>query len=143
MLFGLALVCLAAVTWGTTGSVMALLAREGAPSPLVVGWARMAGAAALLLPAAAPPPPPEPRPRAGASHGAARRSLASARCRQGGHARDRHGRVPALLLLGGAANRGGADRAPCHLLGAHHDHRGRRPRAQRAPVALHPHDAVA
>src|SRR5215510_13046658 len=49
MLLGLALVCLAAVTWGTTGSVMALLAQEGAPSPLLVGWARMAGAAPCLL----------------------------------------------------------------------------------------------
>ena len=49
MLLGLVLVCLAAVSWGTTGSVMALLAREGAPSPLLVGWARMAGAAPCLL----------------------------------------------------------------------------------------------
>jgi DME family drug/metabolite transporter len=49
MLLGLVLVCLAAVSWGTTGSVMALLAREGTPSPLVVGWARMAGAAPCLL----------------------------------------------------------------------------------------------
>src|SRR5215467_6933000 len=61
MLFGLALVCLAAVTWGTTGSVMALLAREGAPSPLVVGWARMAGAAPCLLLATALARPTEPR----------------------------------------------------------------------------------
>jgi DME family drug/metabolite transporter len=53
MLLGLALVCVAAVTWGTTGSVMALLAREGSPSPLVVGWARMAGAAPCLLLASA------------------------------------------------------------------------------------------
>lgn len=49
MLLGLVLVCLAAVSWGTTGSVMALLAREGTPSPLVVGWARMAGATPCLL----------------------------------------------------------------------------------------------
>jgi drug/metabolite transporter, DME family len=49
MSLGLVLVCLAAVSWGTTGSVMALLAREGTPSPLVVGWARMAGAAPWLL----------------------------------------------------------------------------------------------
>jgi len=61
MLFGLALVCLAAVTWGTTGSVMALLAREGAPSPLVVGWARMAGAAPCLLLATALARPTERR----------------------------------------------------------------------------------
>jgi drug/metabolite transporter, DME family len=49
MLVGLVLVCLAAVSWGTTGSVMALLAREATPSPLVVGWARVAGAAPCLL----------------------------------------------------------------------------------------------
>jgi DME family drug/metabolite transporter len=49
MLLGLVLVCLAAASWGTTGSVMALLAREATPSPLVVGWARMAGAAPCLL----------------------------------------------------------------------------------------------
>lgn len=49
MLLGLVLVCLAAVSWGTTGSVMALLAREGTPSPLLVGWARMAAAAPCLL----------------------------------------------------------------------------------------------
>src|SRR5262247_692203 len=61
MLLGLALVCLAAVTWGTTGSVMALLARESAPSPLLVGWARMAGAAPCLLLATALARPTEPR----------------------------------------------------------------------------------
>ena len=49
MLLGLALVCAAAVSWGTTGSVMNLLARDGAPSPFLVGWARMAGAAPCLL----------------------------------------------------------------------------------------------
>jgi DME family drug/metabolite transporter len=49
MLLGLVLVCLSAVSWGTTGSVMALLAREGTPSPLLVGWARMAVAAPCLL----------------------------------------------------------------------------------------------
>jgi len=57
MLLGLVLVCLAAVSWGTTGSVMALLAREGTPSPLLVGWARMAGAAPCLLLAIALVPP--------------------------------------------------------------------------------------
>src|SRR5262249_9146238 len=61
MLLGLALVCLAAVTWGTTGSVMALLAGEGAPSPLLVGWARMAGAAPCLLLATALARPAKPR----------------------------------------------------------------------------------
>jgi drug/metabolite transporter, DME family len=49
MLLGLVLVCLAAVSWGTTGSVMTLLAREGTPSPFLVGWARMAVAAPCLL----------------------------------------------------------------------------------------------
>jgi DME family drug/metabolite transporter len=57
MLLGLVLVCLAAVSWGTTGSVMALLAREGTPSPPLVGWARMAGAAPCLLLATAFVPP--------------------------------------------------------------------------------------
>jgi DME family drug/metabolite transporter len=57
MSLGLVLVCLAAVSWGTTGSVMALLAREGTPSPLLVGWARMAGAAPCLLLAFALVPP--------------------------------------------------------------------------------------
>jgi len=61
MLLGLALVCLAAVTWGTTGSVMALLARDGPPSPLLVGWARMAGAAPCLLLATALARPVKPR----------------------------------------------------------------------------------
>jgi len=49
MSLGLVLVCLAAVSWGTTGSVMALLAMEGTLSPLLVGWARMAVAAPCLL----------------------------------------------------------------------------------------------
>ena len=57
MSLGLVLVCLAAVSWGTTGSVMALLAREGTPSPLLVGWARMASAAPCLLLAIALVPP--------------------------------------------------------------------------------------
>jgi len=58
MLLGLLLVCLSAVSWGTTGSVMTLLAREGTPSPLLVGWARMAIAAPCLLLAAALAPSP-------------------------------------------------------------------------------------
>ncbi len=58
MLLGLLLVCLSAVSWGTTGSVMTLLAREGTPSPLLVGWARMAVAAPCLLLAAALAPSP-------------------------------------------------------------------------------------
>ncbi len=58
MLLGLLLVCLSAVSWGTTGSVMTLLAREGTPSPFLVGWARMAVAAPCLLLAAALAPSP-------------------------------------------------------------------------------------
>lgn len=60
MLLGLVLVGLAACSWGTTGSAMTLLAREGTSSPLLVGWARMAGAAPCLLLATAllrPKPP--------------------------------------------------------------------------------------
>lgn len=57
MSLGLVLVCLAAVSWGTTGSVMVLLASEGTPSPLLIGWARMAGAAPCLLLAIALVPP--------------------------------------------------------------------------------------
>ena len=49
MLSGLVLVCLAAVSWGTTGSVMAVLTREGTSSPFLVGWARMACAAPCLV----------------------------------------------------------------------------------------------
>jgi DME family drug/metabolite transporter len=49
MLLGLVLVGLAACSWGTTGAAMTLLAREGTSSPLLVGWARMAGAAPCLL----------------------------------------------------------------------------------------------
>jgi len=49
MLLGLVLVGLSAVSWGTTGSVMTLLTRDGTPSPLLVGWARMAVAAPCLL----------------------------------------------------------------------------------------------
>jgi drug/metabolite transporter, DME family len=62
MLVGLVLVCLAAVSWGTTGSVMILLAREGTPSPLLVGWARMAVAASCLLLAIAFAKPSAPAP---------------------------------------------------------------------------------
>ena len=60
MLLGLVLVALAACSWGTTGSVMTLLAREGTSSPFLVGWARMASAAPCLLLAAAVFRPPAP-----------------------------------------------------------------------------------
>jgi DME family drug/metabolite transporter len=49
---GLALICLAAVAWGTTGSVMVVLASRADATPLVVGAARMVVAAVLLLAAA-------------------------------------------------------------------------------------------
>jgi DME family drug/metabolite transporter len=46
---GLALICLAAVSWGTTGSVSTILAAQAAASPLVVGAARLLIAAVFLL----------------------------------------------------------------------------------------------
>lgn len=46
---GLALIALAAVSWGTTGSVTALLVDRAAASALVIGAVRMIVAAALLL----------------------------------------------------------------------------------------------
>jgi DME family drug/metabolite transporter len=49
---GLALIGLAAASWGTTGSVTAVLVREADASPLVIGAVRMVVAAALLLAAA-------------------------------------------------------------------------------------------
>lgn len=49
MLIGLALISLAAISWGTTGATMTLLAREASMSPLLVGWARLAIAAPCLL----------------------------------------------------------------------------------------------
>jgi DME family drug/metabolite transporter len=52
MLAGLLLVALAAVSWGTTGATMTVLARESGTSPLVVGWARLAVAAPPLAAAA-------------------------------------------------------------------------------------------
>src|SRR5581483_2791951 len=52
MLRGLVLIGLAAVSWGTTGSVTAVLVARADAHPLVVGAARMVVAAGLLLPAA-------------------------------------------------------------------------------------------
>jgi drug/metabolite transporter, DME family len=46
---GFLLIGLAAVSWGTTGSVMSVLASRAAASPLLVGLARMWIAAVLLL----------------------------------------------------------------------------------------------
>jgi len=50
---GLILIALAAVSWGTSGSVMTVLGERAAASPLLVGTARLWIAAVLLIPAAA------------------------------------------------------------------------------------------
>jgi drug/metabolite transporter, DME family len=50
---GLVLIGLAAISWGTSGSVMAVLDERAAASPLLVGAARLWIAALLLVPAAA------------------------------------------------------------------------------------------
>lgn len=52
MLAGLALIALAAASWGTTGSVTTILVQRHGAEPLLIGAARMVIAAALLLPAA-------------------------------------------------------------------------------------------
>jgi DME family drug/metabolite transporter len=52
MLLGLVLIGLAAVSWGTTGATMTVLARDTGAGPLLVGWARVAIAATCLLAAA-------------------------------------------------------------------------------------------
>jgi len=52
MLAGFLFIGLAAISWGTTGATMALLARETSLSPLLVGWARLAIAAPCLVVAA-------------------------------------------------------------------------------------------
>ena len=49
---GLGLIALAAVSWGTTGSVTTLLVTRAEATPLVVGAARVLVAAVLLLVAA-------------------------------------------------------------------------------------------
>lgn len=49
---GLALIALAAVSWGTTGSVTTVLVARAGATPLVIGAVRMVVAAALLLAAA-------------------------------------------------------------------------------------------
>ena len=49
MAHGLVLIGLAAVSWGTTGSVMTVLGERAAASPLMVGAARLWIAAVLLL----------------------------------------------------------------------------------------------
>src|SRR5207237_8012476 len=52
---GLGLIALAAVSWGPTGSVTALLVARAEATPLVVGAARVLVAAVLLLAAAVGP----------------------------------------------------------------------------------------
>lgn len=52
MLAGILLIGLAAISWGSTGSVTAILVAGSGAQPLLIGAARMALAAALLLPAA-------------------------------------------------------------------------------------------
>ena len=49
MLTGLILIALAAISWGTTGATMTLLARHAEAGPLLVGFVRLAIAAPLLL----------------------------------------------------------------------------------------------
>ena len=49
---GLALISLAAVSWGTTGAVTTILVAQAAATPLVIGAVRMLLAAALLVAAA-------------------------------------------------------------------------------------------
>ena len=49
MLLGLVFIGLAAISWGTTGATMAIVARDTAVGPLIVGWARLAVAAPCLL----------------------------------------------------------------------------------------------
>lgn len=52
MPWGLVLIALAAVSWGTTGSVSTVLATRAAAEPLLIGAARMIVAAVILLGAA-------------------------------------------------------------------------------------------
>jgi DME family drug/metabolite transporter len=61
MLPGLVLICLASISWGTTGATMSLLARDAAAGPLLVGWVRVAVAAPCLLLAALLARAAEPR----------------------------------------------------------------------------------
>ncbi len=49
MLGGLVLIALAAISWGTTGATMTLLAQRAAADPLLVGFVRLAIAAPFLL----------------------------------------------------------------------------------------------
>ena len=53
MLLGLLFVGLAAISWGTTGATMAMIAGDTGIGPLLVGWARLAVAAPCLIALAA------------------------------------------------------------------------------------------
>src|SRR5688500_3174632 len=49
MRLGLLFIALAAISWGTTGATMTVLARDADLGPLLVGWARLAVAAVGLI----------------------------------------------------------------------------------------------
>src|SRR2546430_16492361 len=82
---GLVLIALAAVSWGTSGSVMTVLAERAAASPLLVGVARLWLPPPLcFFPTAGSPPPlapargaPPRAPPAGAGAGRRHRRHAS------------------------------------------------------------------
>src|SRR6266545_4483083 len=56
MRLGLLFIGLAAISWGTTGATMTVLARDAGLGPLLVGWARLAVAAPCLFIMAAAAP---------------------------------------------------------------------------------------
>ena len=56
MRLGLLFIGLAAISWGTTGATMTVLARDADLGPLLVGWARLAVAAPCLFIMAAAAP---------------------------------------------------------------------------------------
>ena len=62
MRLGLLFIGLAAISWGTTGATMTVLARDADLGPLLVGWARLAVAAPCLLIMAAAAPRLRARP---------------------------------------------------------------------------------
>ena len=49
MRLGLLFIGLAAISWGTTGATMTVLARDADLGPLLVGWARLAVAAVVIV----------------------------------------------------------------------------------------------
>src|SRR6185295_1981052 len=62
MRLGLLFIGLAAISWGTTGATMTVLARDADLGPLLVGWARLALAAPCLFIMAAAAPRLRARP---------------------------------------------------------------------------------